>query len=670
MKFLVSSARIGLIILLGAIQPLQAWAEVDDAFKFFQEEAQVVTASRRQQQINTVPMAVDVITQEEIRTSGATNLWDLLRFRVGMDVMNARSINGNRALVSVRGFPQDVVGGNMQLLVDGRSVVDPTVSGIFWQQLPVQIQDIERIEIIRGPNSALYGSGAALGVINILTKKPEKPTQGSVSAYGGNRGQIMAAGALESAISPVAFRASYTFQEEDGFPLTDAAALDQGQSPGSQANDFLNSRKANIRTHWAPSEKSALEFFAGGSWDRSGITTSPRAQAVTESHFEMLKFAHAFTENSTLKVLGSRNSFIDNITPSPFLAESGDNHSGLIQYDGEILHHLRWWNERLNTTYGFNYRDIQVNSEYLFGPNTRQTESLWNAYFQQAIQLTSQLALSGAAAVERTTIGEDHTTPNYQVASIWSPWEVHAFRASYAVSHTVPGLLNASANDQIPPALVIQGNPTLKPQKTTSYEVGYLGTLLERHLQLNASLFYMVLKNIPESTQSVTFPPLLITLGFDNLNQAIARGAELELKYRFDGGHSAYANYTFEHITDWVGSQQGNAGDTETITRNTPTHRANFGGIARLGHGFTASTNIGYRDSTFISSFSNSMVAAIPAYWHVDARLAYALPFYKDAELFMACQNLAQKTHVEYADSTTVPRTYQGGINIKFGGGK
>jgi len=92
----------------------------------------------------------------------------------------------------------------------------------------------------------------------------------------------------------------------------------------------------------------------------------------------------------------------------------------------------------------------------------------------------------------------------------------------------------------------------------------------------------------------------------------------------------------------------------------------NFGAIVDLGHGFSGSFNVGYKDSYFIA-FQQSSLAA-PAYWRLDARLAYTLPWYKDAEIYIAGQNLAASTHQEYADRLLIPRTYQGGISVKFGG--
>ena len=148
-------------LLLLALAAVPASA-ADDAFDFYREVAMVSVASRRPEAAWRAPVAVDVVTAEEIKAYGYSSLPDLLRFRAGMDVVCARSADGNRAIVSARGFARDFV-SEMQVLVDGRSVYSPFLGGVYWASLPVQMQDIERVEIVRGPNAALYGSNSALG---------------------------------------------------------------------------------------------------------------------------------------------------------------------------------------------------------------------------------------------------------------------------------------------------------------------------------------------------------------------------------------------------------------------------------------------------------------------------------------------------------------------------
>jgi hypothetical protein len=133
----------------------------------------------------------------------------------------------------------------------------------------------------------------------------------------------------------------------------------------------------------------------------------------------------------------------------------------------------------------------------------------------------------------------------------------------------------------------------------------------------------------------------------------------MQLKYHFTPKRSVYVNYTYEHITD----RSGNIGE---ITHSTPPHTVNIGAISDLGYGFSGSFNLGYKDAYIIDNLAAETDP--PAYWRLDARVAYTLPWYKDAELYIAGQNLLESEHVEFADGLTVPRTYQGGVSVKFGG--
>jgi iron complex outermembrane receptor protein len=182
-----ASRVIGVVfVLFGAIPAL---AQDDNDFKFFEEEARVVTPARREEPISDAPVAVEVVTPEEIAASGSDNLWDLLRYRPGMNVIDGHTPHAMRAIVSIRGFAEGFA-RNVLVLVDGRNAYSSNGGGVFWSQLPVQLQDVERIEIIRGPNAALYGTGAGLGVINIITKKPAGRLAGAVRGSGGNRGAV------------------------------------------------------------------------------------------------------------------------------------------------------------------------------------------------------------------------------------------------------------------------------------------------------------------------------------------------------------------------------------------------------------------------------------------------------------------------------------------------
>jgi len=143
-------------------------------------KVEVTSASRRTQKLSEVPSAIFVITQDDIRRSGATSIPEALRMAPGVEVAR---IGTDKWAISIRGF-NGRFADKLQVLMDGRSVYNPLFAGVQWEQQDTLMEDIERIEVIRGPNAAVWGANAVNGIINIITKKAAD-TQGTLLSAGG-----------------------------------------------------------------------------------------------------------------------------------------------------------------------------------------------------------------------------------------------------------------------------------------------------------------------------------------------------------------------------------------------------------------------------------------------------------------------------------------------------
>lgn len=646
---------IGTILLFCAAESVSAAEGELSELEFFEQEAKTVTASRRLQPVREAQVAVEVISGDEIRASGATNLWDLLRFRVGMDVLDGRSVDGNRVIVSVRGFPEEFV-DSLQVLIDGRSVYNAYSGGVYWEQLPVQLQDIERIEIVRGPNAALYGSNAALGVIHIITQKPSSERSASAYILRGNIDLFQTGAAYESAADRFGYRLSYSFWNEDGFHNAPSDPDPFFTIP--PAKDFLTSHKTNLRGFWSPTDRFGLEFFAGGSWDEMGMAFE--REGKFRNAFGMLKGSRKLGADSTLELMASYNKFIQTSRPD----FEGTFEVDYTQSDFEAVHHINWGAGRLKTTWGGSYRLSVAESDEAFRSAPEQENALVRGFVQQSIAVVEELTVVVAASLERSDTGG--TEPAYQVAALYAPGSNHTFRVSYSVAPTVPSLWEAEVDRQSDFTVIMEGNRGLKPSKLHSYEIGYHGAYLDRHLQAEASLFYMELDDLTASfvkQQGSFFPfPTPTTYSFDNSREATAKGSELKLVYRFAPARSVYANYTFETIDD-DGSTFTET-DRVLIEEATPKHKVNIGGIFRIVAGFSASVNAGYKSRYAITNSRQSEIIEVAPYWRVDVRLAYQ-PV-QDIELFIAGRNLASPNHREFPDFLEIPKTYYGGISAIY----
>ena len=214
-------------------------------------EEVVVTATRDMQEIRKIPANVTVITGEEIQRSNAKTTVDVLRDEVGVIIRDFTG-NGKTASVDIRGFGE--TGPlNTLVLVDGRRVNEIDLSGVDWTQIP--IDQVERIEILRGPGSVLYGDNAVGGVINIITKKQEKPFSA--------RGEII--------------RGSYLYHKESGSvggkwgPLSAILHADYSSTEGYRENGFLRYKDVGGKIIYDLNENVIFNFSGNLHRDDTGL---------------------------------------------------------------------------------------------------------------------------------------------------------------------------------------------------------------------------------------------------------------------------------------------------------------------------------------------------------------------------------------------------------------
>ena len=141
---------------------------------------EVTSVSKKEQKLWRIASSLFVITQDDIRRSGATNIPDVLRIVPGLDVAQ---INGSTWAISSRGLNSQFA-NKLLVLIDGRTVYSPLFAGVYWDVQDVPLEDIDRIEVIRGPGATVWGANAVNGVINVITKTAER-TQGGLVTYGG-----------------------------------------------------------------------------------------------------------------------------------------------------------------------------------------------------------------------------------------------------------------------------------------------------------------------------------------------------------------------------------------------------------------------------------------------------------------------------------------------------
>jgi outer membrane receptor protein involved in Fe transport len=530
----------------------------------------------------------------------------------------------------------------MQVLVDGRSVYSPFLGGVYWQSLPVQMQDIERIEIARGPNAVLYGSNAGLGVINIITKKPAGAPEAAAEAWGGTQGSVGTSESGTAGGAAGAVRVSHEYRSQD----------DSAASNGSSANGFAHTQKLNARARWNPDAKTDVELLGGGSWATAGIPGLPNAPtAENTENFQALRATRALGASSGAEASLSRSETKVKAVPLP----TGPVFARTYQYDAEALHRFTWLDERVTSSWGGSWRFSGADSDQLFGTDPRQSSTLVRGFMHHSARVAEPLTLVGGISVEHSSTGG--TQPAWQAAALYEPAAEQILRLTYSRAPTIPSLFYSRGNYLVTPALRDVSSPGLEPEQLTSWEVGWNGRFSDGALRPAVSLYVM-------SVDSLQFPfnrppSVPIVRSVDNRDAALARGAELSAEYAFSAERAVFANYTYEEIT----SDKGPDASGNDYSRSTPDHKFNVGGRAALARGVTASAILGYKDNYHtVSSRGTSLDAARS--FRLDARLAWTpRPGW---ELFVAGQNLLQPYTVEYADGAANPRSVRGGLSARF----
>lgn len=515
----------------------------------FRELEVVTIATRTEKTVLDSPGAVSVITAEEIRDSGATTLPELLSGLPGVDTMALSSSDAN---VTIRGFNRET-GTYMLVMIDGRSVYVDTFGSVTWSDLNVAMQEIERIEIVRGPTSALYGANALLGTVNIVTKRArDLPSLYARVAAGNDAGLATATAARTS--DRIGAKASVEYAVQDHFRNRSNPGLAASHRRGETG---LRTRKASAAFDVDLGDGRALTVSTGlvrrrteilsptGSFDNSG------ADMHAELDYRSGPWkAQAFFLRSDADIETSP-------TLLPLLPPQ--RLSGRIEsntFDVEIQRALEWRQHSL--VLGVNARRLTTKLPLVLG--ARESETIYALFAQDEIQLTPDLtAYAGVRLDDHATTGLNASP---RASLVWKLGEAERIRLSFARSFRQPSQVLSYASMNMYGGLVrLFGNEELDPVWTTSYELGFQGRLHPKVLG-RLDVFYYVIEDFIDM-QTVSFFPT-VDLTFQNGGRTRVWGAEAEVSYKLRDRLDGFATYSF----------QSAHGPNEF---STPRHKASLG---------------------------------------------------------------------------------------------
>ena len=571
----------------------------------------VTTVSRRPEQVGRAPAAVYVITAEDIRRSGATSLPEALRLAPNLEVAQ---INAYSWTVTARGFNSPETANKLLVLVNGRTVYEPIGGGVLWQQVDVDIGNIDHIEVISGPGGAVWGANAVNGVVNVITK-PVTQTQGvAMSATVGTFAET------------AAVRVGGKLGEHANFQLL-ADTFDYGRTPAATASD--NSDDAFKGAH--------AGLGLSGTWgaDRLSLGLGGYNNRIVDDGGtlwgEVLKggWSRALQNGATLDLhaYASRDD-----RRSDILDESRD----LFDVDGQETlalggrHTVIWGGE-----YRLYHEDFVSYDAFRFAdPHT--TISLGSLYAQDEIALRRGLRLTVGLKLEDNSYSGFDWLPNIRIA--WRPGDTSLVWAAVSRSVRTPNRIERELED---PGLLVP-SPGFAGEKLMAYEAGWRAQP-NRRLSLSVSVFYNRYDDLrTDAYQPVTIVPIQLE------NGARGRTSGLEAWGKYDVSPSWRLSAGFNLLNKSFNLIPG-ANDLTmlAVQGQDPHSQAQLRSQWTINH--TLEIDLALRSVAKVDN------APVPAYSEADAHLGWRVS--DKLTLALDGHNLLHDRHLEVWDpSTTAPR--------------
>lgn len=462
---------------------------------FLSELPVVLSASRLAQPLAEAPAAVTVIDREAIRTSGARELADLLRLVPGFQVTNRDQDAARAVYHGLSGaYPQ-----RMQVLIDGRSQYSPLfAAGVNWNLLPVALDDIERIEVIRGSNSAAYGSNAFLGVVNISTRHPaETPAFSAEARTGGDVSDQMVR--LAKRGERLDLRATYQQSHDTGL---------------DNLFDSKTAKLLDLRGDIALSSQDSLQIGAGNVITSinqgSGKATNPLRTPDMESRYVQGQWRRALDNGAELSLRVSHTE--ERQKGNAFFVPLGKD-SAVVDFDGwarrnEIeLQHILNPSAATRLVWGAGWYDERIHQPAQY----RNQDSLGRQVVRLFGNLEWRLAADWIANIggtlENDSAGRNTAAPRLMINHHLAPG--HTLRAGMSRAYRAAALSEQQSNQYfrtnsgILYEYTFLAHGSVAPERINSRELGYLGELPALGLNIDARAF---IEDVPNRIQTVSYP--------------------------------------------------------------------------------------------------------------------------------------------------------------------
>jgi len=622
-------------------QPELAQAEEDI---FFSELPVVASVSRLPQRLADAPTSVTVIDRDLIKASGARDLNDVFRLVPGFQTFPN---NTDSARVTYHGLTDEEFSPRVQVLIDGRSQYSPLFrNGVNWATLPVALEDIERIEVVRGTNAVSYGSNAFLGVINIITVDPALARGFSVATNIGNQG-----------VRDYTLRHGGKLGESGDYRFTYQQHDDNGLADQFDWKDSLSSRLFDLRADFLLTERDVLQLSAGhveAVMPRGRLAKS--GNVLTGGNDPGWPI-HDFSQSNTyLQALWRRSLSADSDFQLRYAYVADWASENYVVNESDYLYHVDEYGDRgtrheleaqhnfalseqTRLVWGGAWRSDAVRSTTMFaGKSTvrRDVERLFgNLEWKPKAWLTGNAGLS----VERDSMAGTHTSPRLSVSYHFNP--ENTLRLGYSRAYRTPSAADFRGNETIAPFAKANGapflpgeqvaatgtlwvsNPGLAAERLDTWELGYLGDWRGQRMSLDVRLFQ---EKIPNRMMTMYRGPDFMA----NVQDIRIEGIEYQWKWQPFNPTRLMVGQSFIHTySEFLDSAMGGTvlpiNDPDKMTnldllaeRSSPRHSTSMLLMQKLPYGFELSAA-----SYWLDKMRWTRNTEVAPYRRLDVRLGY-----------------------------------------------
>lgn len=572
------SAALCLSGVIGAVQAAPDASLSEE--EFLGEMPVVLSVSRLSQPVEDAPSAVTVIDREMIKASGARELADVFRLVPGFFVGYPA---GNEPLVS-SGLTNAYF-GRVQVLVDGRSVYTPTFGQVQWTLLPLALEDIDRIEVTRGPNAASYGANSFLGIINIITRHPSQDPGAFLSLRTGDPGVKDAVARYGGKAQGWDYRVTAGHKQDNGFDRRyDSQRIDYVSARG----DYHLSSQDSLQLQGGYAGGVAGFGWFGDDFDvprdrmvASGFTQLRWLRTYAADDELSVQFYHTFHQNREQAIT---------VAGSPFLPTTIRLEHDSQRFDLE-LQRTQGLGKSLRVVWGGSARlDLVRAPQYLGTDDTKQVK-LQRLFGHLEWRPAPAWLVNAGAMIEHNNLTGTDVAPRLAVSYHLTP--EHTFRVGVSQAQRTPTLLEDAANYAVTLNTVL-GPYTdqqylsaggLKPERILTREFAYLGSVPHWGLGFDVRLYQDDIDDIILADNTFTKSLPDDYWEFFNGNSLTRRGVETQIRWRYGGTLFAFA-HSLTKVVDVTGVSSNAVRD---LKRVDPVHMFSALASHQFPHGVAAS---------------------------------------------------------------------------------